>query len=221
MNSGEPLRIKICGITHLEDAMAAVAAGADMLGFNFYPQSPRYIDPAACAGIVSGLGQYASRVRFVGVFVNTPPAEIAAILDQCGLHLAQLSGDEPPEDLTGLDGRAYKALRPKDSAALERMLSGYPPHASPPAWLIDTYHPGQYGGTGQTADWSLAAALARQAPVLLAGGLSPENVGAAVAQVQPWGVDVASGVESTPGRKDIDKMKRFILLARKEKNDHE
>jgi len=208
--------VKICGITSLEDARAALDAGADMLGFNFYAPSPRAIDPKGCADIVAGLGLLRPDVILVGVFVNHPVGEVADTLEKCRLHLAQLSGDEPAEDLAKLNGRAFKALRPRDAAALDALLRAYPPRGAAPAWLMDAYHPTQYGGTGQAADWSLATRLAVQAPVLLAGGLTPENVGAAVAQARPWGVDVASGVESAPGLKDARKMRLFVSNAREE-----
>jgi phosphoribosylanthranilate isomerase len=204
-------QIKICGITCLEDGLAAVEAGANLLGFNFYSPSPRFITPQDCARLVARLP---GEVVKVGVFVNASPAEVAAVLEDCGLDLAQLSGDEPPSDLEAIGVRAFKALRPADERAVEQALACYPPRPVPPAWLIDAFQPGRYGGTGQTADWSLAAGLAQRAPILLAGGLNPENAAQAVARVQPWGVDVASGVESAPGRKDPGKMAAFVAAAR-------
>lgn len=203
--------VKICGLTTREDALAAIEAGADMLGFNFYPPSPRYIAPEDCARIVSALPK---SVTLVGVFVNAPVEQVAAILDFCGLHLAQLSGDEPPEILHALGERAFKALRPANRVALEKALLEYPPRPAPPAFLIDAFVKNQYGGTGQAADWSLARLVARSVPILLAGGLTPENVAAAIQQVRPWGVDVASGVEATPGRKDHQKMRAFLQAVR-------
>jgi phosphoribosylanthranilate isomerase len=208
------MKVKICGITNLEDALAAVEAGADLLGFNFYPPSPRYISPGSCAAILEGLERRRLQVVSVGVFVNASPAQVAAILSECGLAQAQLSGDEPPADLELLGERAFKSLRPENPETLAAWVSRYPRRSLAPAWLVDAYRPGQYGGTGQVADWSLARSLAEQAPVLLAGGLRPENVAEAIAQVQPWGVDVASGVEFTPGRKDRQKMAAFIAAAR-------
>ncbi len=207
------MKVKICGITSLEDAQAAVRAGADLLGFNFYPASPRYISPQACRAIAEVLRP--TGVCLVGVFVNAGVEEVRSTLAECGLHLAQLSGDEPPEVLAELGGLAFKALRPADSQALDGMLARYPARASAPAWLLDAARPGEFGGTGQSADWRLAAGLAARAPLLLAGGLKPENVAAAVRQVRPWGVDVASGVESTTGRKDFHKMVEFIQAARR------
>ncbi len=203
--------VKICGLTTPEDALAAVEAGADMLGFNFYPPSPRYLAPEDCARIVSVLPK---GVTLVGVFVNAPLEQITAILDSCGLHLAQLSGDESPAILRALGGRAFKALRPANQAALEQALLEYSPRPKPPAYLIDAFVKNQYGGTGQVADWSLARLVACRAPILLAGGLTPENVATAIQQVRPWGVDVASGIEAAPGRKDRQKMLTFIQAVR-------
>jgi phosphoribosylanthranilate isomerase len=206
--------VKICGLTTLEDALAAVEAGADMLGFNFYPKSPRYVTPQVCAQISRHVSEQAPGVTLVGVFVNTPATEIAALLDTCGLHLAQLSGDETPEAIQALGGRAFKALRLANGRDLQAALLHYPPRPAPPAYLLDAAVRGQYGGTGQQADWALARSVARWMPILLAGGLTPENVAAAVQQVRPWGVDVASGVEAEPGRKDRCKMQAFVQQAR-------
>jgi phosphoribosylanthranilate isomerase len=208
------IAVKICGITSLEDGLAALHGGADLLGFNFYPPSPRCLPPEACAQIVSGLRASGYPFLAVGVFVNLPPDPIERLLERCRLDLAQLSGDEPPQTLAALGERAFKALRAPGAAELQRDLDSYPARTSAPAYLVDAYRPGKFGGTGQLADWCLAATLARRHPVLLAGGLTPENVTAAIRQVHPWGVDVASGVESAPGRKDQAKMTAFILACR-------
>jgi phosphoribosylanthranilate isomerase len=203
--------VKICGITTLADGLAAIEAGADMLGFNFYPPSPRYVEPAACADLVAALREHGARATMVGVLVNRPPADVAAILDACGLDLAQLSGDEPAGDLAVLGERAFKAIRPRDAAEAAALAALYPRRAAPPGLLVDaSAGPGQFGGTGRTGDWDAARALSAAQPILLAGGLRPENVAAAVAAVHPWGVDVASGVESAPGRKDPAKMQAFV-----------
>jgi phosphoribosylanthranilate isomerase len=212
--------VKICGIKTLEDAVAALEAGADMLGFNFYPPSPRYIAPQDCAVLVGRLRQLGCPARLVGVFVNAPASAIASILDECGLDLAQLSGDEPAETLAALRWRAYKALRLARPGDLESCLARYSPALrapalQEPAWLVDAYRPGEYGGTGVRADWRLASALADRSQILLAGGLTPDNVAEAVQQVHPWGVDVASGVELHPGVKHPDKMRAFIQSARR------
>ena len=220
------MKIKICGITNLEDALLAVQAGADLLGFNFYPKSPRYIDPPTCAAICSHLARSDPQIRRVGVFVNLPAKAVLGILDTCGLQLAQLSGDESLSDLNVLTGRAFKAVRlSADSFTLrdgqmdlteENGLDAYleARKNEAPAALVDASVPGKFGGTGQTADWGLAASLARRAPILLAGGLTPENVAEAVRKVRPWGVDVASGVEAGPGKKDPVKIRAFIQNAR-------
>jgi indole-3-glycerol phosphate synthase/phosphoribosylanthranilate isomerase len=207
------MRVKICGITTRQDALNAVDAGADMLGFNFYPKSRRYITPQACWRIVSALTQYTSRITLVGVFVNAPQAEIEAIADDCHLDLVQLSGDEPPEFLYTLSPRALKGIRPTSLEEAQTDAARFARSASP-VLLVDAYRPGEYGGTGHTGDWEMARALAERYPILLAGGLNPDNVAAAVAQVQPWGVDVASGVESSPGKKDAAKMTAFVQAAR-------
>jgi phosphoribosylanthranilate isomerase len=208
------MKVKICGITRYGDAQAAIDAGADLLGFNFYPKSPRYIDPLRAARVIAAIRVRNARVQIVGVFVNSPIETIARIMDICAIDLAQLSGDEPPETLVQLNGCAFKALRPKDEASLPQSLISYPPKAGSPAFLVDAYRPGKYGGTGQLADWTLARSLAEAFPVLLAGGLNPENVSEAIWQVHPWGVDVASGVEDTPRRKDRSRMAAFIKAAK-------
>ncbi len=208
------MHIKICGIRTLDDALAAVAAGADMLGFNFYPPSPRAVDVPTCAAIVDALRSRGHAVTCVGVFVNAPPETVRATLDACGLDAAQLSGDEPPSDLTALAGRAFKAIRPRDAAEAEALAARYARAAPPPALLLDARVPGLYGGSGRPADWGLARRLAARLPLLLAGGLTPENVAAAVRAVRPWGVDVASGVESAPGVKSPPRMAAFCRAAR-------
>jgi phosphoribosylanthranilate isomerase len=207
------MKIKICGITRYEDAQAAVEAGADLLGFNFYAKSPRYISPISAARLIADVRAACSRVLMVGVFVNSSLEEINTITGQCELDLAQLCGDELPETLNALNGVAFKALRPKDKPDLARSLNRYQPRAGSPAYLVDAYCPGAYGGTGQTADWSLARSLAEAYPLLLAGGLTPDNVAEAIHQVQPWGVDVASGVEESPGCKDPARLAAFIKAA--------
>jgi phosphoribosylanthranilate isomerase len=206
--------VKICGVRTLEDALAAVDAGADMLGFNFYPPSPRYIDPAACADLVARMSAERGRLpRLVGVFVNEAPDTIRQILRACRLDYAQLSGDETPEDLLGLEGRAFKAIRPRQVEDARELARCYAVDAAP-ALLLDASKTGLYGGSGAVADWSVAAALAAEMPLMLAGGLTPENVGEAVRAVRPWGVDVASGVENAPGVKDARKMKLFVERTR-------
>jgi phosphoribosylanthranilate isomerase len=202
-------KIKICGIKTVDDALAAMEAGADLIGFNFYQKSPRYIEVDTCRNIVSVMRRYGASITFVGVFVNTSAGEIQATMEICGLNLAQLHGDEPSHILNVLNGKAFKAFRgiPKD-------LDGFAKQDAP-AFLIDASVKGIYGGSGVIADWEIAAQLSKQYPLLLAGGLTPENVAQAVRQVKPWGVDVASGVEDVPGRKDMNKMKAFMQAVRR------
>lgn len=200
--------VKICGIKTLKDAQAAIGAGADYLGFNFYPKSVRFIEKSACAKITSMLKHEYSQVKLVGVFVNSPVDEVKDILQTCSLDLAQLHGDEPPEIFSQLAPHAFRAFRgiPESNAGYERN--------EVPFMLIDAAVKGVYGGSGVTADWAAAAELAKKYPLLLAGGLTPENVADAVRQVRPWGVDVASGVESAPGEKDAEKMSAFVKAVR-------
>src|SRR5262245_472175 len=188
--------IKICGIKTLTDALSAMDAGADLIGFNFYPKSPRYISVGQCRDIMSVMRKCGGHIKYVGVFVNASVGEIWATMDTCGLSLAQLHGDETPEILKELGVIAFKAFR-----GAPENLDGFARHHAP-AFLLDASVKGVYGGSGVTADWSAAADLAKEYPLLLAGGLTSENVADAVRQVMPWGVDVASGVESEPGKKD-------------------
>ena len=202
-------KVKICGIKTVTDALAAMEAGADLIGFNFYPKSPRCISVGRCRDIMSAMRRY-GHITCVGVFVNAPPVTIRATMETCGLSLAQLHGDETSEMLNALNGKAFKAFR-----GVPQSMDGFARHDAP-ALLVDASVKGAYGGTGVTADWNSAAELAKQYPLLLAGGLTPENVADAVQQVRPWGVDVASGVEASVGLKDASKMKAFVKAVRKE-----
>jgi phosphoribosylanthranilate isomerase len=201
------VKVKICGITRVEDALEAARLGADALGFNFWPRSKRYVAPAEARAIVRRLPPF---VTAVGVFVDASREEILRAADASGIRVAQLHGDEPPELCASLPLPVLKALRIADGHALAALaayeVSGF---------LLDAPSPG-YGGSGATFDWSLAAEAAAVVPVVLAGGLTPENVAEAVRVVRPWGVDVASGVERSPGVKDLDKVRRFIEAAKKE-----
>ncbi len=205
-------KIKICGIKTVNDALAALDAGADLLGFNFYPKSPRYIDVGVCRDIMSRMQRYRN-VLYVGVFVNAPVADIRATMRTCSLNLAQLHGDETLEMLQALDGKAFKAFR-----GISENVNNFAREEAP-AFLVDASVGGVYGGTGVAADWEGAAQLAKHYPILLAGGLTPENVAQAVRQVNPWGVDVASGVESAPGLKDVQKMKAFVRAVQSESRE--
>jgi phosphoribosylanthranilate isomerase len=204
--------VKICGIKTLKDALAAIDAGADYLGFNFYPKGVRFIETGTCAEITSILRKEHPNIRLVGVFVNYSVDEVMNILKTCSLDLAQLHGDETPGMFAQLAPRAFRAFRgiPSDLTGYERK--------DVPAFLVDAAVKGMYGGSGVTADWSAAAELAKQYPLLLAGGLTSENVADAVRQVKPWGVDVASGVESAPGEKDALKMSAFVKAVREVEN---
>lgn len=202
-------KIKICGIKTVTDALAAMDAGADLIGFNFHPRSPRYTDVGKCRDIMSVMRRY-GHITYVGVFVNASVATICATMETLGLSLAQLHGDETLEMLSELNGKAFKAFR-----GIPQSIDGFA-RRDAPTLLIDASVKGAYGGTGITADWNGAAELAKQYQLLLAGGLTPENVAEAVRQVRPWGVDVASGVESAPGVKDPNRMKAFVQAVRKE-----
>ena len=218
-------KIKICGITNIEDAQLAVEAGANLLGFIFYEPSPRYITPQTVLEIVSHFkGQTTNHKLplFVGVFVNTPLSDIEYILDFCRLDAVQLYGEESPEFVAHFQNQAYKALRPKSNEETEHLVKLYTQShqiregtSHLPSLLLDAYHPKLYGGTGRFTDWQMAAKVAKQHPLMLAGSLTSENVGAAIETIKPWGVDVSSGVEAKKGKKDPDKVKAFIREARK------
>lgn len=208
-------RIKICGLTNLEDARCAAEAGADLLGFIFYPQSPRFVTPERAAAIIQAIRrEFGDAPRCVGVFVNEPVESVRTLLDSIGLDLAQLHGHEPPAEVQMLHPRAFKALRPQARSDAEAAVATYrdvvPDDDSLPQFLLDAYHPQHYGGTGIPADLAVARWLARRFRLLLAGGLRPETVGAAVERVRPWGVDVSSGVEAAKGIKDHARVWAFV-----------
>lgn len=201
------VKVKICGITSMADALLAAAAGADLLGFNFYSLSPRFVEPELVREILQELSS-AFQIVPVGVFVNESAETIREIVAMIGVRMVQLHGDEPPEFCRGLNLRVIKALRLASAADADQAAS-----YEVDALLVDSKTPG-FGGSGVRPDWRLAERLARRFPrVLLAGGLNPANVAAAIAAVKPWGVDVASGVEKEPGRKDPDLVRRFIAAA--------
>ena len=205
------MKVKICGITNLDDARAAIEAGTDLLGFNFYPRSLRYIAPEKARDIATQIRSNGQRPLLVGVFVNSPLAEMRSILEFAQIDLAQLHGNEPMNVLEQLNSRGFKALRPTLKEEAELDAARFAPYGPPaPTLLIDAYRQDQYGGTGHTADWTIATKLAQQYPILLAGGLTPDNVAEAIRQVRPWGVDAASGVEVLPGKKDAGKMRLFV-----------
>jgi len=200
-------RVKICGITNLPDAQAAVEAGADALGFNYYEKSPRHLTVSAAAGISKQLPPFVMRV---GVFVNAPEELVLRAIADSGLSMLQFHGEEPPEFCTQFGLMSMKAFRIRDAASLPEM-----PKFQTDAWLLDAYSPEARGGTGEKFNWELAIEAQKLGkPIFLAGGLTPENVAEAVRKVRPFGVDVASGVESSPGKKDHQKMKDFIAAVR-------
>ena len=203
--AARPFIIKVCGLTSPEDARLAVAAGADAIGVNLWPDSKRFVDDATARAV---LAEIPAHVLKVGVFVNAPADEIAAKVAALGLDKAQLHGNEQPRDYATLDARlVIRAARVRDEATFQTEALW-----QPSLWLYDAFAPG-YGGSGLQAPWPLVRKLARR-PFLLAGGLTPDNVAAAIAAVRPDGVDVASGVERTPGRKDAARVERFIAAAR-------
>ena len=204
-NCGVP-RVKICGITNLEDARHAAACGADALGFVFYPGSPRFVNPDTARRIIADLPPL---LTTVGLFVNEHPARIREMVELCGLSTVQLHGDEEPDQCSYPPCRVIKALRLKETMQ-DDVFASY----QVSALLLDAYVPDQFGGTGQRCDWAQAAPLAAQYRVILAGGLNPENVAEAVRQVHPYGVDVSSGVEAKPGQKDPEKVAQFIRMAK-------
>ncbi|MFZ5760041.1 MAG: phosphoribosylanthranilate isomerase [Thermodesulfobacteriota bacterium] len=201
---GSRTRIKICGMTDEQEAWHAVAAGVDALGFIFVQESPRYIRPEEARAIIGTLPPF---VDAVGVFRNDDPARIQEIAQYCGLTMLQLHGDESPEYCRQFPLRVIKAfqVRPgfsgEDLQPYERVVAGF---------LLDTYHKELAGGTGESFDWSVVASLQAQRPVILAGGIGPENVGQAIAAARPFAVDVNSAVEQAPGRKDPERVTRLM-----------
>jgi len=200
------VRIKICGITNLDDALVATELGADAVGFVFYEKSPRYINPKTAALIIRELPPF---VATVGVFVNEPPERVVDVAREAGVGCVQLHGDETPEYCASLGLRAIKALRVKDASVLN-MLRSY----SVSGILLDTYRKGVPGGTGETFDWEIAAGAAGAGRIILSGGLTPENIREAIRKVGPYAVDVSSGVETSPGKKDHEKLRKFFEQVR-------
>jgi phosphoribosylanthranilate isomerase len=201
------VKIKICGITNLEDAMAAAELGVDALGFNFYKKSPRYIDPQKAAEIIAQLPPF---IMPVGIFVNEREEKIRDAMFTTGIKVLQFHGDERPEFCDRFATRVIKAFQVKDKESLKHMV-----HYHVSALLLDSYREGVRGGTGVTFDWHLAVVAKTFGRVILAGGLTPKNVVEAVKLVQPYAVDVAGGVEKEKGIKDHSKMKKFVIEVRK------
>jgi phosphoribosylanthranilate isomerase len=204
------VKVKICGITSVRDAVAAVDAGADALGFMFYPGSPRCVTSDQVAAITRELPPFVARV---GVFVNAPADAVRLMVEQCALDTLQFHGHETPEFCRQFGVKVIKAFRVKGEESLHGM-SAYQKEA----WLLDGYVDGQLGGTGLRCDWELAAKATRLSRmVVLAGGLNAANAAEAVRQVRPYALDVSSGVEAQPGRKDHHKLRDFLAAA---KNAH-
>jgi phosphoribosylanthranilate isomerase len=194
--------VKICGITRLEDAQAAVAAGANALGFIFWPKSPRHVDAERARSIVATLPR---DVMAIGVFVNQPADDVNAVAEDVGLGAVQLHGDEGADYVRAISRPVIKAvtLDAANSAGFAAWLDGV-------RILLDVHDPEKRGGTGRTIDWTMAAEIASQREIVLAGGLTPENVGSAIARVRPYGIDVSSGVEVSPGIKDPERIKALF-----------
>lgn len=197
--------VKICGMTRLPDALHAVEHGANALGFVFWPQSPRYIDPDRAAGIIAALP---AGVSTVGVFVNETVDGIKGVAAQTGISTIQLHGDESPSYADALD---WPVLRATIVEQFDQVSAAWPADT---LFLMDAADPVRRGGTGRTIDWRRAASAARTRRIVLAGGLTPDNVADAVETVRPFGVDVSSGVEDAPGVKNQDKVARFLVSAR-------
>ena len=202
------VRVKICGITNLPDAIGALDAGADALGFVFHEKSPRHLSVKAAADILRRLPPFVAKV---GVFVNAAETAVLETVSLCGLDTLQFHGDEPPEFCRRFSPlKVYKAFRVQNIGSLAALTA-----FQTDAWLLDSFLPETFGGTGATFNWDLAIEARKLGrPIILAGGLTPENVADAVRQVRPYAVDVSSGVESAPGRKDSRKVHDFILAAR-------
>lgn len=216
------MKVKICGITRLDDAKIAAEAGADMLGLNFYKKSPRYIEPEEaaklCDTLRAELGEKCPVL--VGVFVNAAQGDISIITEKVGLDFAQLSGDETIEMFAELRGMGFKAIRPMNKMMalddVEYFGKQMPTDERAPSLLVDAYNPKLYGGTGEQASVDVALAVKEKVSrMMLAGGLTPENVAERIAAITPWGVDVASGVEDdTAGVKSAEKVRAFIKAAK-------
>ncbi len=202
-----PVVVKICGITNLADGLAAAQAGADALGFIFYEGSPRHITIPAAAALIAELPPFVIKV---GLFVNAPEDLVVSAARECSLNLLQFHGDESPDYCLQFGLMSMKAFRIRDAASLDAVRT-YPTDA----WLFDAYHPDKAGGTGERFNWDLAVqARGWGRPIFLAGGLKAENVAEAVRQVRPYAVDVSSGVEAAPGKKDHAKVEAFIKAAK-------
>jgi phosphoribosylanthranilate isomerase len=200
-------KVKICGITNVQDALTAVDAGADALGFMFYEPSPRCVTRKNAGAIISALPALVAKV---GVFVNPTEDEVRRAIEECGIDTLQFHGEEPPEFCRQFSLKVLKGFRVQGSEILEVL-----PDYTGMTWLLDSFVAGSRGGTGNTFNWDIAAqAIKLGGRIVLAGGLTPENAADAVRKVRPYGLDVSSGVESAPGRKDAAKVRAFITAAK-------
>lgn len=199
-------KVKICGLTNFEDSQVAVNAGADALGFVFYKKSPRYVDPKIVKTIIHELPPF---ILTVGVFVNEEALDVKSIMAECGLSLVQLHGDETPAYCTTLNYPILRGIRLRDRGNFLAMAE-YKGRARVRAFMVDAFSESAFGGTGERADWNLAAEAAQSSSIFLAGGLTPENVQEAIQKVRPYGVDVSSGVEDSPGKKNHAKIMAFV-----------
>ena len=206
----KPCKIKICGITNQIDGLHAIDSGADALGFVFYKKSPRHVSPKVVKAIVANLPPF---VLPIGVFVNEEAQVVRDIMDECGLALAQIHGDETADYCESLGRPVIRGIRLRDRNTFMAMAE-YKGRARVRGFVLDAFSENAYGGTGKTADWSLAKEAAQSFSFLLAGGLTPDNVQEAIQKVQPYGVDVSSGVEARPGKKDPAKIQAFIQAAK-------
>lgn len=202
----ERLFVKICGVTNLDDALCATNWGADAVGFNFYHRSSRVISLREASTIVAGLPP---GIAPVGVFVNPSREEVLSVLREVKLSALQFSGNESPAEISGFGLPVYKAIHVAHNGSVAEMES-----YMVAAFLLDTHREGEFGGTGKVFDWRIALAAKRFGNVIIAGGLTPENVADAIKTAAPFGVDVSSGVEKSPRSKDTDKIKKFIIRAR-------
>jgi phosphoribosylanthranilate isomerase len=206
------VRVKICGITSVADGLAAAEAGVDFLGFVLYPPSPRAVQESTVGPIVKDVRRAYPTIGFVGVFVDRTHYDVAQIAARCGLDYVQLHGSEPPAAVRWLrarDLRVIKAIRVYDRLAASAIAE-----YEPTAFLLDTFVRERPGGTGKTFDWRLARSASLGAPLILAGGLTADNVARAIRVARPWGVDASSGLETAPGRKDHEAVRRFVRAAR-------
>jgi phosphoribosylanthranilate isomerase len=200
------VRVKICGITNLDDALYAADCGADAVGFIFYPKSPRFVEIAKAKDIISKLPPF---ITTVGVFVNQSINDVANIVSRCNINVVQLHGDETPEYCSKISVKKIKAIRIKDEDSIKD-ITNY----KVDTFLLDTHSENSYGGTGKVFNWDLAIKAKGYGKIVLSGGLTPDNVKEAIEKVKPYGVDISSGVEERKGKKDREKVKEFIKRVR-------